>query len=170
MTNEAELDAEDPSVNPEGLSETIDVDEFADAGAVKPQTGPTLLYIEDNMANIRLVERILDLGPKIQFLCATHGIAGLEMAELQQPDLIFLDLHLPDITGNEVLAKLVSNPATKDIPVVIMSADADPARIRHLLESGADDFITKPVDVPRVLRVLGQYMTGNPPSGEPKPS
>ena len=169
MTNDAEPDAVDPSAAPDELSETIDEDKIADE-ALKPEPGPALLYIEDNIANVRLVEQILNLGPKIQFLYTTQGMAGLEMAELHQPNLIFLDLNLPDIHGSEVLAKLRSNPATEKIPVVIMSADADPDRIRDLVKSGAKDFITKPVDVPRVLRIVGQYVTHNTPSNEPKSS
>ncbi|MDQ2809650.1 MAG: response regulator, partial [Chloroflexota bacterium] len=72
----------------------------------------------------------------------------------QAPDLILLDLHLPDLTGAEVLRRLRANPLTAATPVVIVSADATPAQIARLRRAGADIYLTKPLDVQEFLQVL----------------
>ena len=73
-----------------------------------------VLYIEDNFSNLRLVERLLERRPGIELLSAMQGNLGLEMAMSRRPDLILLDLHLPDIPGWEVLASLQANPSLRE--------------------------------------------------------
>ena len=114
----------------------------------------TLLYIEDNLANIRLVERILQERENIDIIPAMQGRLGLELARQHQPSMILLDLHLSDISGDEVLRRLLESDETSRIPVVILSADATPGRINRLLHSGAVAFLTKPVDADELLQVL----------------
>ena len=80
------------------------------------------------------------------------------MARARQPDLILLDLHLPDLPGWEVLAKLQADAGTRDIPVVIISADATPGRIERLRAAGAREYLTKPIDVPTLMNVLRQHL------------
>ena len=87
----------------------------------------TVLYIEDNLSNLRLFERIVARRPGVTLLSAMQGSRGLELARDHRPHLIILDLHLPDVSGDEVLRKLLAGPGTKAIPVVILSADATPA-------------------------------------------
>ena len=114
----------------------------------------TVLYIEDNLSNLNLVESLLARQPGVRVLAARHGTAGLEMAARHQPDVILLDLHLPDISGEEVLRRLRSDPETDHIPVVVVSADAIPAQVKALLDAGARDYITKPLEVEQFMRVL----------------
>jgi len=76
------------------------------------------------------------------------------IARRHRPELVFLDLNLPDCDGDEVLALLRDDPETSDVPVVIVSADATPRQIERLLAAGAQDYLTKPFDVARVLEVL----------------
>ena len=83
-----------------------------------------------------------------------QGSIGLELARQHQPDLILLDLHLPDIQGDEVLRLLRANPATSDIPVALISADATAAQIARVAEAGVGEFLTKPIDVRRFLAVV----------------
>ena len=116
-----------------------------------------VLYIEDNLSNLRLVEQILSHRPGVELLAAMQGGLGLELAERQQPDLVILDLHLPDIPGAEVLARLRRQTATADLPVVILSADATPGRVQRLLEAGAQAFLTKPLDVRRFLELIDEH-------------
>ncbi len=126
--------------------------------------GGVVLYIEDNLSNYRLVERVLELIPGTTLLSAIQGRLGLELAREHRPDVILLDLHLPDVPGEEVLRRLLAEPRTRQIPVIILSADATPGQIERLLAAGARAFLTKPIDVRRFLAVLGEQM-GTEPRG-----
>jgi signal transduction histidine kinase len=116
----------------------------------------TVVYIEDNPANIRLVQLILANRPHATLLTATDGLSGLELVRQKQPDVVLLDLHLPDIEGHDVLNRLQADPSTKNIPVVILSADANPEQTAKLLEAGARQYLTKPFDVRTFLKVLDE--------------
>ena len=118
----------------------------------------TVLYIEDNLANMNLMERILRHRPQIKLLTALQGRLGLDLALQHHPDLILLDLHLPDVPGKEVLRQLREHPKTKDIPVTIISADATQGQIERMLAAGAQDYISKPLDVSEILTHLDQTL------------
>ncbi len=118
----------------------------------------TILYVEDNLSNLRLIELLLEAHPGVTLLSAQQGTLGLEMARATRPDLILLDLHLPDIPGWEVLAALRADPATRDIPVVIVSADATSPQIERLMKAGARGYLTKPINVPTLMQTLARYL------------
>jgi signal transduction histidine kinase/CheY-like chemotaxis protein len=121
-----------------------------DEPASRPEPAPPstkVLYIEDNVSNLRLVERILARDGNIELVSAMQGRLGVELAREHQPALILLDLHLPDIAGDEVLRQLRDDPQTSGIPVVVVSADATAGQIRRLLGEGALAYLTKPLDV-----------------------
>jgi PAS domain S-box-containing protein len=118
----------------------------------------TVLYIEDNRANLGLMEDILSHRPEVQLLCALQGSAGLTLARHYRPDLILLDAHLPDMPGDEVLRQIQSDPNLGATPVVIISADATPTQIERFRAAGAWDYLTKPINVPRFLRLLDRFM------------
>ena len=118
----------------------------------------TLLYIEDNLSNTTLVEHLLSEQPETKLMTAVQGLLGLELAVRHLPDLILLDLHLPDVDGHEVLLRLKDDARTKDIPVVVLSADATEPQIRRLKSAGAADYLTKPIDVNRFLQVLEEQL------------
>lgn len=131
----------------------------------------TLLLVEDNLTNLRLVEAMLRRRPDISVLPAMLGQLAIDLAHEHQPDLIVLDLHLPDLSGREVLNRLRSDPRTRGIPVVVASADATPGRVRQLREEGAFDYVTKPLDVQRFLAVVDAALTrsqADPPGAEPQ--
>ena len=113
-----------------------------------------MLYVEDNTANFRLVQELLTSRRPVEILPAIQGRLGVELARRHHPDLILLDLHLPDMSGSTVLAQLKADPQTADIPVLIVTADATPGRERRLLDSGAFALVTKPFDVPEFLRTV----------------
>jgi CheY-like chemotaxis protein/anti-sigma regulatory factor (Ser/Thr protein kinase) len=121
----------------------------------------TVLYIEDNSSNLRLVERIFAHRPAARLVSAMRGLLGLDLAELHKPDWILLDLHLPDISGEEVLRLLRANPGTAHIPVTILSADATPGQINRLIEAGARDYLTKPLDVRKLIHLLERTISGS---------
>lgn len=125
------------------------------AAAHVPAEGPaTLLYVEDNAANLRLVERVVAGHPGYRLRSAPDGGRGVELAQRHHPDVILLDLDLPDISGEEVLRRLQIDPRTRDIPVVIISAEAAGDAMERLLEAGAEAYLTKPVDIQGLLAVL----------------
>jgi signal transduction histidine kinase/CheY-like chemotaxis protein len=114
----------------------------------------TVLHIEDNLANLALVERIINQRPGVKVVAAMHGRLGVELAHEHRPKLILLDLHLPDINGEEVLQRLRDDPLLASTPVVIVSADATPGQIQRLLAVGAAAYLTKPIEVRDLLRLL----------------
>jgi PAS domain S-box-containing protein len=120
------------------------------------QRSMTVLAIEDNPANLRLLEMVFASRPGVTLLSASSGSAGLELAQTL-PDLVLLDLHLPDLTGQEILARLRRDPATESIPVVVLSADAYPKRIAELRELGVDDYLSKPLDLVQLIATVEHY-------------
>jgi CheY-like chemotaxis protein len=124
----------------------------------KERTGPmlTVLYIEDNLSNLQLVDRVVGRRGDVTLISAMRPMLGLDLAREHHPDLVLLDLHLPDIPGEEVLQRLRAEPRTADIPVVVLSADARPGLIKRLLAAGARNFLTKPLDVAELLGLLDE--------------
>ena len=115
-----------------------------------------VVYIEDNLANFSLVERALNLRGRADIIGAIQGRLGLELAERHHPDVVLLDLHLPDMDGADVLFHLQANPATADIPVLVLSADATPRQAERILARGAHAYLTKPLEVRRFLSIIDE--------------
>jgi signal transduction histidine kinase/ActR/RegA family two-component response regulator len=118
----------------------------------------TILCIEDNISNLRLLQAILKDRTEITLVAAMQGSIGVELACQHTPDLILLDMNLPDTSGKEVLTRLQQIDATSDIPVVVVSADATPTQIERLLNAGARAYLTKPLDVGQFLRTLDEFL------------
>ena len=114
----------------------------------------TILYIEDNLSNLTLVEQVLAEQPDLQLITAMGGQRGLDLARTHLPDLILLDLHLPDLPGWEVLAQLRRESATAAIPVIIISADATARQIKGLMAAGAHGYLTKPLEIEQFFKVI----------------
>ncbi len=122
--------------------------------------GIRVLYIEDNPANIEVVTRFLKTRPSMRLQSVISGQAGLESATREIPDLILLDLHLPGLHGDEVLRRLRANPATTAIPVAILSAEASPAIIHNMRARGVIAYLTKPLDLTELGRLLDSVAAG----------
>lgn len=116
------------------------------------------LYVEDNPATTELMTEVFRRRPDVRVLTATQGLTAIDLAREHQPGLVVLDLHLPDITGEEVLHQLRINTRTRDIPVVILTADAMPQHRERLLAAGAAAFVTKPIRVHDFLGVIDQFL------------
>ncbi len=127
------------------------------------RSGGTILYIEDNLSNVKLIERLLSHRTDVAMITAMTGLLGIDLARQHAPDLILLDLHLPDLPGDQVLARLRRDPRTRDIPGVILSADATPGQIDRLRAAGADEYLAKPIDVPTLLELIARLLG---PSGK----
>jgi CheY-like chemotaxis protein len=113
-----------------------------------------VLVIEDNLANLKLIEALVADRPHIELLPAMTGRLGLDLAREHRPDLILLDKHLPDLSGGEVLQRLKAHPETRAVPVLVVSADATPGQMSRMRELGAAEYLTKPLDIARFLQVL----------------
>ncbi len=139
------------SKDEQARSETSSSNIIAAAQGLRPAT---VLYIEDNIANLRLMEVALGRAPQVELLPAMQGKLGLDLALAHKPDLILLDMHLADIPGQDVLVRLKANPETQHIPVVVISADATRGKIKRILAAGASDYLTKPFNIKHLLRIL----------------
>ena len=114
----------------------------------------TLLYIEDNPANLMLVEELIARRPDIRLLSAKDGNHGIEMARASRPDVILMDINLPGISGVEALHILAQDPSTARIPVIALSANAMPRDIANGLEAGFFRYLTKPIKVNEFMETL----------------
>jgi len=114
----------------------------------------TVLYVEDNPANLMLVEDLIARRPDIRLLSATDGSRGLEIARADLPDMILMDINLPGISGIEAMKTLREDPATAHIPVVALSGNAIPRDIAKGLEAGFFDYLTKPINVHEFMNTL----------------
>jgi PAS domain S-box-containing protein len=119
----------------------------------------TVLYIEDNVGNVRLMERLMVHRPNVRLITALEGKLGFELARQQRPDLILLDVHMPDLSGYEVLELLRDDDGTASIPVVMLSADASHEQVRKFSDAGARDYLTKPLDLQIFLSQLEFYLS-----------
>ena len=142
-----------PGESPAGSQGEFEQLDQSDSQAVT-KTSRTVLYIEDNSFNMTLMKRIAEKREGVRLMEAPQGWLGIDLARAHRPDLILLDAHLPDISGLEVLQQLQKDPRTAAIPVVIVSADATPEQTQKLLASGAQSYVTKPLDVASMLRLL----------------
>jgi PAS domain S-box-containing protein len=135
---------------------------LAESNSLAPVEYPAtcrLLYIEDTLTNIRFVEAVLRRRPSVQLIPAMMGRLGLELAREHEPDLILLDLHLPDLSGEDVLTRLRDEAQTQEIPVVVLTADATDAGRTPVVESLADGFVTKPIGVQTLLELVDRHAT-----------
>ena len=114
----------------------------------------TLLYVEDNPANLELVEQLIARRPDLRLLSAADGNIGIEFARAYQPEVILMDINLPGISGIEALHILRADPATAHIPVIALSANAVPRDIEKGLEAGFFNYLTKPIKVNQFMDAL----------------
>jgi signal transduction histidine kinase/CheY-like chemotaxis protein len=135
----------------------LEPDPHADDDAPSPlgfDRPQRVLYIEDNVANIELIERVLGRRPGFELTATLQGSLGIEFAREQQPDLVLLDLHLPDVHGHGVLAQLKDDPKTAEIPVIVLTADISPGSEQQLRDLGAASLVPKPIDVAAFLEAV----------------
>jgi signal transduction histidine kinase/CheY-like chemotaxis protein len=130
----------------------------------------SILYIEDNPANVEVVARFLSSRPNTSLWSEGSGRAGIEYALRNRPDIILLDLHLPDLHGNQVLVELKTEPATAAIPVVVLSADASHGVIHRLLADGALAYLTKPIELAELGELLDTFAAARAQGQQARPA
>jgi CheY-like chemotaxis protein len=123
-------------------------------GLAAPAPAQRVLYVDDNPLLIRLVERIFAADPGVRVQTAPDGRTALGLACQQQPDLVLLDLHLPDMSGEALLRQLRAEPRTRRIPAVVVSGDAAPGVAERLLSLGAVAYLTKPFTAAQIRELL----------------
>ena len=127
-----------------------------------------LLYVEDNEDNLYMLQLWFDVLGGYEILSARDGAAGIAMAAAERPDLILMDLNLPQIDGWEATRRLKADPATCDIPIIALSAHARAGDREKALATGCDDFDTKPIEFDRLLAKVEQALaTKDRGSGSP---
>lgn len=139
---------------PEATAPQVQPEVATSRAPAAEEAGLSVLSIEDNLANTRLLHEIIARRPEWRLVTAGQGQLGLDLAASDPPDLILLDLHLPDVSGGEVLRRLKARPQTAGVPVVILSADATLGRVDRLRAAGAEAYLTKPIDVAQLLELL----------------
>jgi CheY-like chemotaxis protein len=112
-----------------------------------------ILYVEDNDDNVYMPKNRLSRAG-FTVIVATDGTQGIAMASSEQPDLILMDLTLPDIDGEDATRRIKADPATKSIPIIALTANAMAGDREKAIAAGCDDFDTKPVDMPRLLEKI----------------
>lgn len=137
---------------------------------VMPEGQPmrTVLHVEDNPANLELVEQLIARRPDLRLLSAADGNLGIEFARMYLPDVILMDIHLPGISGLEAMQILNADPATSHIPIIALSASALPRDILRGLEAGFSNYLTKPIQVMLFMDALDaalrpSYVSHKPP-------
>jgi PAS domain S-box-containing protein len=147
------VSAEAPALSPERLLDVVAPPDWAAAG---PQR--TVLYVEDNPANMALVEQLIARRPDLRLLTAVNGVTGIEIARAALPDLILMDINLPGISGIDAMRVLRADPATAGIPVVAISANAMHRDIAIGLEAGFLSYLTKPIRVREFMVMLDEAL------------
>lgn len=115
-----------------------------------------ILYIEDNILNIQLVRKMLKVM-NYQLVEAYDGESGYDAAMVQMPDVILLDMHLPDINGLEVLRRIKKHPHLSHIPVIALTADDSSENQQRCLDAGCDSYLVKPCSRPTLLKAIVQF-------------
>jgi CheY-like chemotaxis protein len=116
-----------------------------------------ILYIEDDPTNIRLIQKMLRITG-YSVVVAENGLDGYRMATQEMPDLILMDINLPDIDGLEVTRRLRANPATRDIPVIALTAGMVGGGRGEAISAGCNEYVPKPTSRPELLKILQQYL------------
>jgi CheY-like chemotaxis protein len=114
----------------------------------------TLLYVEDDPANRKLIEQLIARRSDLRLLSAVNGNSGIELARASRPDVILMDINLPDISGFKALKMLRSDPLTARIPVIALSGNAMPLNVESGLEAGFFRYVTKPVKLDELTQAL----------------
>jgi PAS domain S-box-containing protein len=135
-------------------SSELSIDGRTDAATRTLEPRPTLLYVEDNPANLALVEQLIARRGDLKLLTAIDGHLGVQLARTYQPDVILMDINLPGISGFDALEILRRDPATAHIPVMALSANAVPRDIARGLEAGFFRYLTKPIKVREFMDAL----------------
>jgi CheY-like chemotaxis protein len=147
---------------PETDADPTDLTHLKDSDEIdlsKKDTKGTLLLVEDNISNIELVKELLrSLKPGIEVINTMYGLEAIQLTKEYKPSLILLYFNLPDTSGAKVLETHKNDPETTNLPIVVVSADATTKQMEFILSKGADQYITKPINVGQLIKIFDQYL------------
>lgn len=147
---------------PDAVAQTLFPTTPRGAPATPLPPGTRLVYIEDHPDNVAVMRGIIDrAGEDVALLCAEDARSGLELVRAHRPDAILLDINLPDLPGEHLLRMLAGDPALAGIPVVVVSADANPERIHRTIAAGAAAYLTKPLAMDEVRTALNDVLAAS---------
>jgi CheY-like chemotaxis protein len=145
-----------PLAPPSALARTRPLGKAAGSYSKLQPEEQVVLYVEDNPANVELIAEIVAQFPDTEFISAGDGETAVELASQRSPDLIFMDINLPGIDGYEAMRRIHANAATRDIPIVALTAAAMPADVKKGMEAGFKKYLTKPIDINEVYEILSE--------------
>jgi CheY-like chemotaxis protein len=123
----------------------------------------TVLYIEDDLPSLQLVERLLELRPGVELITSNEGERGVILARTRCPDLILLDLHLQDMEGEDVLRAIRATPELARTPVILLTAEQYPRLPERMRAAGAQAYLNKPIEFPEFFELIDTYLSGPAP-------
>jgi PAS domain S-box-containing protein len=147
-----------PSCDPKKIDKKYEFLPLESSSSETSKLKLTVLYIEDNKTNVLLVQDILSDFPEVNILVAPQAAMGLDLAYAHQPDLILLDINLPGMDGFEALKRLQNMEETHEIPVIALSANAMQKDIDRAKEAGFKDYITKPIDISKLINKVDEFL------------
>jgi PAS domain S-box-containing protein len=143
---------------PEGVSTGVTAEETSNnrdpVMPLEKRDPRCILYIEDNVINLRLIKQIYDERPDIRFLSAPNAEEGIELSRAERPDLILMDINMPGMDGREAFSALKKHPETASIPVVALTANAMEKDKKRAMEMGFTDYISKPIQIPHLVHTV----------------
>ena len=157
-TNQVAINTEALNKTSSSTVEMPPLDQDGDAGLPLQVAPQTLLYVEDNPANLLLIEEIMARRPAIRLLTALDGISGIALARAAQPNVILMDINLPGISGTLALKILAAEASTAHIPVIALSANAIPSDIEKGLQAGFFCYLTKPIKINEFMTTLDKAL------------
>lgn len=148
-----------PEISEADLTEQEDKTESDQSDPIQGASpNGVVLYVEDNIANLELMQAVIERLPNLNLMSAENAEIGISMAEEYRPNLILMDINLPGMDGIDALGKLRQNGRTKEIPVIAVSAAAMPKEIERGKAAGFDEYVTKPIDVPKILNAISNLI------------
>lgn len=120
--------------------------------------GKKVVYVEDNLANLRFMEKVLSRKEGLVLMSAESALEGIDLIRRELPDLVLMDIQMPVMDGYEAFVVLRDDPATREIPVLAVSANAMEADIQHAVDLGFDGYITKPIDIQELYQTIDEYL------------
>ena len=142
----------------EEATESLDEDLINQLSQTVSASGSGIAYIEDNPANLKFMKKVFEKEFACDLLTANDGVQGLEMVKQMRPALVLLDINLPGMNGLEILNNLKNDAQTRQIPIVMVSANAMSESISKAMEAGASGYLTKPIDVKKLKEMLNSLI------------